>query len=1348
MGKIEENCGRISIYNQEEIYQRYGGGTLKKRPRINPLTGEQEKNPSFALFRKGNLVLWYCYKTQTGGNLFWFLEKILSRKDACDTIFSAQKSTYSNTPSEPDPSSKREKAIKYYHSAQTTHPLLESYMSARNLHEYGGARFCNMWYCDDEIPERSGYRPCILHPVRDAAGEILTIMRTYLGPQPGKALKRKLYGSQSGGAVHLGGTVGDILMVGEGIETVLSVKQVRNIPAWAALSTSGLKKLIVPDHVRTIILLIDSDTNHAGQKAALAKAEEWFYEGRRVLLVYPCEQDPEPAKLDFNDILREPDGAAKIDTRYRRAEWFQPKNWYRGVKTGVLPVPLPESLSPLKAVELLREAIERFFANKGNMAICGSSGLGKTTEVVEQLCAVFRPGDRYEIYGCTHELNEQTANLIRAKNPDIRVSVIYGRQRSREGTPLCPLHSLAKQVQDKGYSVSATLCAHTDEHGQKQLCPHFATCPYNRQFDADVLIYPHAYLPLHRSALEQKLPRQAVIDENFLSAMLQKKSYSLFELQQDKPGQEIVAILRQLVLSGQPLLKGLREHGITRAQLETTALASKSDTYVPGCSPAQSVSEKKRAILQAPKCDTGFYHLFTVLAREIDCPRDEAHGVFWNSCDQKLYVSWREELQRLQDVPTLCLDAQIRKEIASMFLSNLEFKTICAKKNMHLTQICDTTLSKTATLGDQKSAVSPEQSKRCQTKRRQIQQLIDTLAKDTVLFVGPKELLAQFKIPAHCHSAHFGALRGLDRFKDVNHVVILSRNEPRWQDLELMARAVYFDHPEPLAFTGQLARCMRGYNDKNKNGVMVHAHPDPRVDLLLAMIREDELLQAIDRLRLVFAEQTKTVYVLTNVPFAVPVDRLVRLRDLIPTRLEQALAKADGFLPLNPKYLAENFPELWLTPKAAENDVYREIICQSQDELKTGILAQPGVEILTHKGPKDRVWSKVLVTKKRHLDLAEPARSPQSPIKVSYRTLRTSGSLVRHWPQPNLAPTPDWPNEFEDDAHQCQCCSAKCSDDTLCDSCRAQEVVFESKPLTIQELLLLLQQILTADPDFAEDSNHWPSLGNILRAYQQGEDIFAGLRGLLDSLDSALECSPEFEALIQKAVAVCLQILKLLGAEPIAVQVGDPFDSEIHEAVGSEPGLVPGIVTSVVSRGFRVGNQIIYSKVIATSPASSAQNAPEREQPDSQVLPPPAQVPIAAQRADAPEQEQRKSQFFPPSARVRIAAQRQNALARDQRDSLFQTAKVRTAARPPAPIFSNPEFCPDPVLRQKSDNYSICTPTPVSILRRSRPSSTPCQPATRPRFWISSPNSCRPRTSCSCPNSRVNPCSTAPFKYG
>jgi putative DNA primase/helicase len=131
-------------------------------------------------------------------------------------------------------------------------------------------------------PER---RPCAVH-------------RTFLaGDGRGKAAvdtPKMTLGPCRRGAVRLAEAT-DQLMVGEGIETCLAAMQATGRPAWAAMSTSGMRNLELPAHVKEVVILADAD--RPGEEAAQYAATRWVRQGRRVRIARP------PQGKDFNDLL-------------------------------------------------------------------------------------------------------------------------------------------------------------------------------------------------------------------------------------------------------------------------------------------------------------------------------------------------------------------------------------------------------------------------------------------------------------------------------------------------------------------------------------------------------------------------------------------------------------------------------------------------------------------------------------------------------------------------------------------------------------------------------------------------------------------------------------------------------------------------------------------------------------------------------------------------------------------------------------------------------------------------------------------------------------------------------------
>jgi hypothetical protein len=195
--------------------------------------------------------------------------------------------------------------------------------------------------------------------------------------------------------------------------------------------------------------------------------------------------------------------------------------------------------------------------------------------------------------------------------------------------------------------------------------------------------------------------------------------------------------------------------------------------------------------------------------------------------------------------------------------------------------------------------------------------------------------------------AHFGNIRGSNDFKDHEIAIILGRDEPTIPAAEQRAMAVWYDTAEPIRcvspnyqgrfnYPTQTRRYL--FRDWTTRRANVSVHPDPRVQAVVEQAREAEMIQAIDRLRLIHNEKRKTVYILCSIPLDLPIDELVTWNQLTgDRRLSDALAECDergwDALPLAATELCRLFPDLWATKKSAERwfvknppKAYRDII--------------------------------------------------------------------------------------------------------------------------------------------------------------------------------------------------------------------------------------------------------------------------------------------------------------------------------------------------------------------------------------------------------------------------------------
>ena len=143
--------------------------------------------------------------------------------------------------------------------------LVETYLVSRGLHLpptptlrfHGGLKHPS-----------GGIWPAMVALVTSGSDDTpLAIQRTYLARDGGGKApvdpQKMMLGPCRGGAVRLAAP-GNVLMVGEGIETCLAAMRATGKPAWAALSTSGLRALDPPGEVRDVIVLADGDDARRG----------------------------------------------------------------------------------------------------------------------------------------------------------------------------------------------------------------------------------------------------------------------------------------------------------------------------------------------------------------------------------------------------------------------------------------------------------------------------------------------------------------------------------------------------------------------------------------------------------------------------------------------------------------------------------------------------------------------------------------------------------------------------------------------------------------------------------------------------------------------------------------------------------------------------------------------------------------------------------------------------------------------------------------------------------------------------------------------------------------------------
>jgi hypothetical protein len=339
-------------------------------------------------------------------------------------------------------------ATKFFEAArQITETVVEDYLERRGIAFHGDAvtdlRFVpHLAYYgfadkDAETETQLGAFHAMIAPIRNVAGQIIGIHRTFIdksGPiglrPPGDRLrnkKKKILWKSKGGLIRLG-QVGETLAIGEGIETTLSFRQMLHegllgeehldatfaagiaLGNMAGRSTRSVPHpnppknnpratirngepdmaepgMILPDVVRTVILLGDGDSEPAMTRATLLTAARRFR--NQGLDVRVCMA---PGGMDFNDLL--------LDTVAGRATEHPPISTLEAFEEAsrpyLSPPPFVSRFKALRFTEIDLPGTEHEWLIKGVITrgercmMVGASQSGKSFLAIDLAMAIAR----------------------------------------------------------------------------------------------------------------------------------------------------------------------------------------------------------------------------------------------------------------------------------------------------------------------------------------------------------------------------------------------------------------------------------------------------------------------------------------------------------------------------------------------------------------------------------------------------------------------------------------------------------------------------------------------------------------------------------------------------------------------------------------------------------------------------------------------------------------------------------------------------------------------------------------------------------------------------------------------
>ena len=198
--------------------------------------------------------------------------------------------------------------------------IAANYLSARGItrsQDLPALRFhprCFYRTNADDIPGTPGAFPAMIAAVTDDDGKQTGTHRTFLAPlgfnpsghgKANVATPRRAMGNILGNSVRFG-KAGDVMVAGEGIETILSLREVLpEMPMAAATSSAHLAAILFPSSLRRLYVARDKDA--AGDAAFAILTDRAQATGIELVSLLP-------ALGDFNDDLRL-HGAAALEAR-------------------------------------------------------------------------------------------------------------------------------------------------------------------------------------------------------------------------------------------------------------------------------------------------------------------------------------------------------------------------------------------------------------------------------------------------------------------------------------------------------------------------------------------------------------------------------------------------------------------------------------------------------------------------------------------------------------------------------------------------------------------------------------------------------------------------------------------------------------------------------------------------------------------------------------------------------------------------------------------------------------------------------------------------------------------------
>jgi hypothetical protein len=266
-----------------------------------------------------------------------------------------------------------------------------------------------------------------------------------------------------------------------------------------------------------------------------------------------------------------------------------------------------------------------------------------------------------------------------------------------------------------------------------------------------------------------------------------------------------------------------------------------------------------------------------------------------------------------RSIPILVIDGTFRETLAAMTLAPFdEVIEINARRNARIVQVIGNGFSKQAMLSKRDNLFN------------HIKNVVGNF-QDAAVFT-PKAIRARLGQINNKSHGHFGNVRGKNEWARYPRGLVIGQQQVPTAVLELQAQA-FGDVFGFEVERGSFELATRYIRLKNGTTVetRVRVHSDPIVQEFVEHYREDEMIQTIDRLRLVWHDgEPKEVFILSPLALDIEVDQAVKWENFkigrLHGRVETALTTEPWFVPKSPKQCAVLRPDIWRSADTAARD--------------------------------------------------------------------------------------------------------------------------------------------------------------------------------------------------------------------------------------------------------------------------------------------------------------------------------------------------------------------------------------------------------------------------------------------